>query len=204
MYDMSLQRRKTSSGHIEEHILKMHVALENVPYYCCLCLFKGQRKEQLLQHFKTCKRHRDMAEKRGIEQGVNETLIVQSSTPYRLSAVDYVQLSAEESLAHFMDQAKSRAVAESRSQLATTLNQMFPGLIEDGGMQCTTPDCMTESVSCSCTTITACCISTDSRTYHSHQPESSADSDCGIFCASSHTRVGSATTSNSSRTASGK
>ena len=130
---------------IEEHILKMHVALENVPYYCCLCLFKGQRKEQLLQHFKTCKRHRDMAEKRGIEQGVNETLIVQSSTPHRLSAVDYVQLSAEESLAHFMNQAKSIAVAESRSQLATTLNQMFPGLIGDGGMQCTTPDCMTES-----------------------------------------------------------
>ena len=44
-----------------------------------------------------------------------------------------------------MNQAKSRAVAESRSQLATTLNQMFPGLTGDGGMQCTTPDCMTES-----------------------------------------------------------
>ena len=44
-----------------------------------------------------------------------------------------------------------------------------------------------DTVSCSCTTITACNIAIDSETYHSHQPESSADSDCGIFCASAHT-----------------
>lgn len=43
--------------------MNMHVALEEVPFYCKLCMFRCQRKDQLVAHVTKYKRHVDMAAK---------------------------------------------------------------------------------------------------------------------------------------------
>lgn len=116
---------------LEDHVLRNHVPLEEVPFFCSLCLYKCQQREQILSHFTSCKRHKDTAEKRGVKD--NKIFMVESERPYKFGPLDLVQLSAEDSISHFMKQSMSRAAGESSSQVSVTLNQMFPDLfMEDG------------------------------------------------------------------------
>ncbi|MEW8545558.1 MAG: hypothetical protein AB2693_18720 [Candidatus Thiodiazotropha sp.] len=116
---------------LEEHVLRNHVPLEEVPFFCSLCLFKSQQKQQIISHFSSCKRHKDMAAKRGVTDSM--VFLVESQKPYKFGSLDLVQLSAEESLNHFMKQSVSRTATESSNQVSVTLNQMFPDLfLEDG------------------------------------------------------------------------
>lgn len=85
---------------IEEHIMKVHLALEEVPFYCKLCLFRCQRKDQLDRHVHAHGRHREMAEKRNIID--NKPCLVENARPHIIGPLDYTVLSPEASLRHFL------------------------------------------------------------------------------------------------------
>ena len=57
---------------VENHIYKYHLALDQCPFYCTLCLFRSSEKTSLQQHVYTYNRHRQEAKTMGITD----------STPY--------------------------------------------------------------------------------------------------------------------------
>lgn len=85
---------------VEDHVMKMHLALEEVPFYCKLCLFRCQRKDQLVAHVTKYKRHVDMAAKSNIID--HSPCLVQNAQPHVMGPSDYSPLTAEESLKHFL------------------------------------------------------------------------------------------------------
>ena len=99
-YHREQKRTVDRKGRIEDHIMKVHLALEEVPYYCRLCLFRCQRQEQLSSHVTAHKRHVEMAAKRNITD--HESCLVFNAKPHIIGPMDYVALSAEDSLAHFL------------------------------------------------------------------------------------------------------
>ena len=99
-YHREQKRTVDRKGRIEDHIMKVHLALEEVPYYCRLCLFRCQRQEQLRSHVTAHKRHVEMAAKRNITD--HESCLVFNANPHIIGPIDYVALSAEDSLAHFL------------------------------------------------------------------------------------------------------
>lgn len=113
-------------GRIEEHILKNHVSLDEVPYYCRLCLFRCQRREQLFQHVTSYARHREMAIKRGVTD--NSQFLVTSLNPHQFTERDYIKLSAEASLRHFLQ----HQTVQRTSPVAAAVQRMESGqLMED-------------------------------------------------------------------------
>ena len=52
---------------IDDNLMKIHLSLTQVPYYCKLRLFRCQKREQVDQHVEVHKRHKLMAEKRNIK-----------------------------------------------------------------------------------------------------------------------------------------
>ena len=85
-------------GRIKDHILKKHVKLDEVPYYCSHSL------QQLNKHVTAYARHRDMARKRDVQD--HQPFLMKSSNPYKIGSLDYMQLSMEESIRHFTQQAR--------------------------------------------------------------------------------------------------
>ena len=107
-------------GRIEEHILKNHVSLDEIPYYCRLCLFRCQRHEQLIQHITNYARHREMAAKRNITD--HTPFLVTSPNPHQFSDLDYMKLTPEASLRFFLKQhgtQKSSPVTSALQQIGT-------------------------------------------------------------------------------------
>ena len=80
--------------------MKRHLALEEVPFYCKLCLLRCQRKDQLVTHVTKYKRHVDMAAKSNIID--HSPCLVQNAKPHVMGPLDYKPLTAEESLQHFL------------------------------------------------------------------------------------------------------
>ena len=95
------KRTVDRKGRIEDHIMKVHLALEEVPFYCRLCLFRCQRQEQLTNHVTAHKRHVEMATKRQITD--HESCLVSNAKPHIMGPMDYVALSPEASLTHFLN-----------------------------------------------------------------------------------------------------
>ena len=85
---------------IEEHLMKVHLSLTEVPFYCKLCLFRCQRREQLDHHVNAHKRHMEMAVKRNILD--HTPCLVVNAKPHVFGPADYGALTSEESLQHFM------------------------------------------------------------------------------------------------------
>ena len=85
---------------IEEHLMKTHLPLTQVPYYCKLCLFRCQKREQLDHHVEVHKRHKTMAEKRNIKD--SSVCLVANAKPLVFGPGDYAMLSSEQSLQHFL------------------------------------------------------------------------------------------------------
>ncbi|MEW8446381.1 MAG: hypothetical protein AB2661_21050 [Candidatus Thiodiazotropha sp.] len=112
-------------GRVEEHILKNHVSLDEVPFYCRLCLFRCQRREQLIQHVTSYARHREMANKRGVTD--NSQFLVTSPNPHQFTEADYIKLSAEASLRHFL----RHQTAQSTSPVAAAVRRMELGQLMD-------------------------------------------------------------------------
>ena len=85
---------------IEDHIMKMHLALEEVPFYFKLCSFRCQKKEQLLQHVSGYSRHVLLAAKYKIID--HSQCLVENRQPHVFGPQDYRVLTATDSLLHFL------------------------------------------------------------------------------------------------------
>ena len=85
---------------IEDHIMKMHLALEEVPFYCKLCSFRCQKKEQLLQHVSGYSRHVLLAAKYKIID--HSQCLMENRQPHVFGPQDYRVLTATDSLLHFL------------------------------------------------------------------------------------------------------
>ena len=85
---------------IEEHMMMTHLSLTQAPYYCKLCLFRCQKREQLDHHVEVKKRHKRVAEKRNIKD--SSVCLVANAKPHVFGPRDYVMLSSEQSLQHFL------------------------------------------------------------------------------------------------------
>ena len=111
-------------GRIEDHILKNHVKLDEVPYYCSLCLFRCHSLQQLNKHVTAYARHREMARKRDVQD--HQPYLMKSSNPYKIGSLDYMQLSTEESIKYFMQQARQAKERDVRNPVTQAVQQMLP------------------------------------------------------------------------------
>ena len=110
-------------GRIEDHILKNHVKLDEVPYYCSLCLFRCHSLQQLNKHVTAYARHREMARKRDVQD--HQPFLMKSSHPYKIGSLDYMQLSTEESIRHFTQQARQARDRGVHNPVTQAVQQMF-------------------------------------------------------------------------------
>ena len=80
--------------------MKMHLALEEVPFYCKLCSFRCQKKEQLLQHVSGYSRHVLLAAKYKIID--HSQCLVENRQPHVFGPQDFRVLTATDSLLYFL------------------------------------------------------------------------------------------------------
>ena len=113
----------SEKGRIEDHILKNHVKLDEVPFYCSLCLFRCHSQQQLNRHVTAYARHREMARKRDVKD--HQPYLMKSSNPYQIGALDYMQLSVEDSIKHFMQQGRQARERDGRNPVTQTMQQIF-------------------------------------------------------------------------------
>ena len=81
---------------MEAHIMKVHVPMDQVPYYCALCSFRCTERQTLLDHLRSYRPHRQAEAK--AEKPINYTDILRrSDNPYTIGETDMTVLSREES-----------------------------------------------------------------------------------------------------------
>ena len=88
-------------GKLEDHIVRNHVELERVPFYCQLCTFKCMKQGQFTSHLSQNKRHMFMCSQRQIQDSSHWKVV--SPNPYVITEVDMQKLSQEESLRFFLE-----------------------------------------------------------------------------------------------------
>ena len=88
-------------GKLEDHIVRNHVELERVPFYCQLCTFKCMKEGQYTSHLSQNKRHMLMCSQRQIQDSSPWKVV--SPNPYVITETDMQKLSQEESLRFFME-----------------------------------------------------------------------------------------------------
>ncbi len=76
------------------HILKTHVSLDNVPFYCRLCLFRAMDRRSLFNHLTKYKRHTRLANELGIID--HSGYLGESARPAAIGEEDMVLLNQEE------------------------------------------------------------------------------------------------------------
>ena len=118
------QRWIDEIGKLEDHILRLHMPPERVPFSCQLCLFKCLRRDQLLRHVSHYARHVTMAAGRNIVN--HEPWLRSSENPYVITELDYFKLSPEESLKFFLE----RSAGSGRSSsINTSLAKLVDGTL---------------------------------------------------------------------------
>ena len=81
-------------GRLEDHILKAHVPVENVPFYCKLCLFRSQDRAKFYHHLANYSRHKQAEAKVG---SVNyHLMLVKAAAPRFITDHDMRPVSREE------------------------------------------------------------------------------------------------------------
>ena len=109
---------------MEDHILRLHMTLEQAPFYCKLCFFRCFKWEQLVDHITSYRRHIAMAHKGNV---VNHSdFLVRNTQAYKISQLDYCALSAEDSINHFLS--VSRAAEAAKKELPLAVRQCLPDL----------------------------------------------------------------------------
>lgn len=91
---------------IEEHIMKIHLSLDQVPFYCSLCLFRCRDRATLDDHVKNFSRHKQMVADR--KCGNSSGFLKENPAPYRFSPEDYYVYSQEESVNIFIQKSLTK------------------------------------------------------------------------------------------------
>lgn len=91
---------------IEEHIMKIHLSLDQVPFYCSLCLFRCRDRATLDDHVKNFSRHKQMVADRKCNN--SSGFLKENPTPYKFSQEDYYVYSQEESVNIFVQKSLTK------------------------------------------------------------------------------------------------
>lgn len=103
---------------VENHILKTHLSLDEVPHYCTLCLFRCQKRADLEDHVRSYRRHAVLTSEKGIID--HTACLVSNTSPYILGDRDILTLTQEESALHWASRTKKGDC------LAEAVDQVFP------------------------------------------------------------------------------
>ena len=79
--------------------------------------------QQLNKHVTAYARHREMARKRDVQ--VHQPFLMKSSNPYTIGSLNYIQLSTEDSIRHFTQQARRATERDVRNPVTQSVQQMF-------------------------------------------------------------------------------
>ena len=85
---------------IEDHIMRVHLGRDELPYFCKLCGFRCQKRDQLISHVSGYSKHVLLAAKeKVIDHG---PYLVENARPHTFGTSDYQALSPEASLIHWL------------------------------------------------------------------------------------------------------
>ena len=91
---------------IEEHIMKIHLSLDQVPFYCSLCLFRCRDRATLDDHVKNFSRHKQMVADRKCNN--SSGFLKENPTPYKFGQEDYYVYSQEESVNIYVQKSQTK------------------------------------------------------------------------------------------------
>ena len=111
---------------VEDHIMKYHLALEEVPFYCRLCWFRCQRQDQLVGHVTKYKRHVELATQGQVTD--HSSYLIKNAQPHVMGPLDYSPLTAEESLRHFLGIRQDSQDSVQQRQKEAAVTQMTDNL----------------------------------------------------------------------------
>ena len=117
---------------LEDHIRKCHLSLDQLPFYCSLCLFRYTEKAQLKDHVSKYKWHKQMLKEKNVED--SPQFLKENPTPYQIGKADYIMLSYEDSISYFHQKGQTgRKTSNSDSDLLDeAVREIFPVPQQDG------------------------------------------------------------------------
>ena len=86
---------------VEDHIMKMHLSLDEVPFYCSLCMFKCKMSTTLDNHLVRYRRHALIAEEKKVD-AADRSCLRANTNPYQIQDTDYRKLDMDDSMVHFL------------------------------------------------------------------------------------------------------
>ena len=94
---------------VEDHICKTHLAPDQLPYNCTLCLFRCTKKEDLQRHLTHYRGHiARLQDNKGNRMPDSPDFLIENPNPYILgSDSDYIKLSKSDSQVHFLLKSKA-------------------------------------------------------------------------------------------------
>lgn len=102
---------------IEDHLMKHHLSLDQVPYYCTLCLFKCKDENTLKEDVRKFPRHALIAAEKGISTTMQEGYLNKNPQPYLMGTEDYYILSTEESAQYFLQRSQQKKTSHQNQDL---------------------------------------------------------------------------------------
>ena len=100
---------------VEDHIRKTHLAPDQLPFYCTLCLFRCTRRDDLLKHYR-CHAAR-LIDDSGNKIPDSPQYLVANQDPYVIGQQDYLVLSKEDSEAYFQQRWEAKRAASGTGDL---------------------------------------------------------------------------------------
>ena len=125
---------------IEDHIMKHHLSLDQVPFYCNLCLFKCKDLTTLQEHVGKFSRHALVASEKGISANCQDDYLKQNPNPYQIGKADYYILSQEDSTRYFIQKTHNKKTSLKNQDLLTeAVREIWSPINEDTFLESETP-----------------------------------------------------------------
>ena len=96
-----LKSEEAEKIRVEDHIMKMHLSLDEVPFYCSLCMFKCKMSTTLDNHLVRYRRHALIAEEKKVD-AADGSCLKANTNPYQIQDTDYQKLDRDDSRVNFL------------------------------------------------------------------------------------------------------
>jgi len=108
---------------VEDHVMKQHLSLDEVPYYCRLCRFVTDSWTSLQGHVKGYKTHARIRDGKGMKD--SDLFLVKNPSPYKIGPQDWIMYSQEDSARIYASRAKPQK---------DPLNQLVDAVVQSDDM----------------------------------------------------------------------
>ena len=86
---------------VKDHIMKMHLSLDEVTFYCSLCMFKCKTSTTLDNHLVRYRRHALIAVEKKVD-AADRSCLRANPNSYQIQDMDYLKLDRDDSRVHFL------------------------------------------------------------------------------------------------------